>query len=112
MPDPTPIYTGPDRRAEDRITAARLRVLEEQMADIAVTMRHSVTAGLRDAVADPELWEAAGKAMREQAQSAAGGWLLGGARALLQRAAWVVAILSGVYALGGWGAVVAWVKGH
>lgn len=110
MPDPTPMYTDPDRRAEDRITSARLRVLEEQMADIAVTMRHSVTAGLRDAVADPELWEAVGKAMREQTQSAAGGWLLGGIGALGKRAAWIVAIGAGVYALGGWSALVALIK--
>ena len=93
MPDPTQLYTGPERRrAEDRITEARLRHLELQMADIAVTMRDAVTAGLRDAVADPQLWEAAGRAMREQAQSAAGGWLLGGVGALGKRAAWIVAI--------------------
>ena len=111
MPEPTQLYAGPERRrAEDRITDARLLALEHQMADIAVTMRESVTAGLRDAVADPQLWEAAGRAMREQAQSAAGGWLLGGVGALGKRAAWVIAIDAGVYALGGWSALGALIK--
>jgi hypothetical protein len=111
MPDVTSAYTGPERRrTEDRITEARLRALEQQMADIAVTMREAVGAGLRDAVADPQLWEAAGRAMREQAQSAAGGWLLGGVGALGKRAAWVLAIGAGVYALGGWSALVALIK--
>lgn len=109
--EPITLYTGPERRrAEDRITEARLRHLEEQMADIAVVMRDAVTAGLRDAVADPQLWDAAGKAMRQQAQSAAGGWLLGGVGALGKRLAWIVAIAAGVYALGGWSALAALIK--
>lgn len=109
--EPITLYTGPERRrAEDRITDARLRHLEEQMADIAVTMRQAVGQGLRDAVADPQLWDAAAKAMRQQAQSAAGGWLLGGVGALGKRAAWVIAIGAGVYALGGWSALAALIK--
>ena len=48
-------------------------------------------------MSNPALWEAAGVAMRAQAQSAAGGWLLGGMRAMFTRAAWIVAILAGVY---------------
>ena len=111
MPDVTSAYTGPERRrTEDRITEARLRALEQQMADIAVVMRESVRGGLRDAVADPELWDAAGAAMRAQAQSAAGGWLLGGVRSAANKAAWIGAVLLGLYALGGPTAVVAFVK--
>ncbi len=92
MIDPT--YGGPERRApvHDAIRAA-------------------VAEGIRDAVSDPALWEAAGKAMRNQAQSAAGGWLLGGVHALLTRAAWALAIVAGIYALGGWTAVAAFFKG-
>lgn len=106
--DPAP---DPDRRrSHDRITDARLRQLEDQMADIAVTMREAVHTGLRDAVSDPQLWEAAGAAMREQAQSAAGGWLLGGLGAVGKRIGWVLVIAGGVYLLGGWGALVAFVK--
>lgn len=91
-------YTGPERRRPDPAHAAMIAA--------------AVAEGIREAVADPATWDAAGQAMQDRAQRVAGGWLIGGARALLQRAAWVVAILSGVYALGGWGAVVAWVKGH
>lgn len=89
-------YTGPERRQPNIVTAAAVQA--------------AVADGIRQAVSDPALWEAAGRAMREQAQSAAGGWLIGGVRALLTRAAWIVAIVAGVYALGGWGAVLALVK--
>ena len=92
-------YQGPERRA------ARVDHLEQAITE-------AVAAGIRQAVSDPAMWDAAGKAMREQAQSAAGGWLIGGVRALITRLAWVVAILVGVYLLGGWGAVVALVKGQ
>lgn len=91
-------YAGPERRQPNIITAAAIE--------------DAVAAGIRQAAADPALWAAAGAAMRAQAQSAAGGWLLGGLRAMATRAAWAVAILAGVYALGGWGAVVALLKGQ
>lgn len=89
-------YAGPERRLPNIVTAQAI-----QMA---------VAEGIRQAVADPALWEAAGTAMRAQAQSAAGGWLLGGLRAMATRAAWIIAVVAGVYALGGWGAVLALVK--
>lgn len=69
-------------------------------------IEEAVAEGIRRAVSDPRTWEAAGNAMREQAHSAAGGWILGGVMTLLKRIAWVVIIVSGVYALGGWTAVV------
>lgn len=72
----------------------------------------AVESGIMRAVSNPALWEAAGAAMRQQAQSAAGGWLLGGVKAAATRVAWVVAIIAGVYALGGWGAVLALLKGQ
>lgn len=72
----------------------------------------AVEAGIMRAVSNPALWEAAGVAMRQQAQSAAGGWLLGGLKAFATRAAWIVAVIAGVYALGGWGAVLALLKGQ
>lgn len=89
-------YVGPERRQPNIVTAQAIQ--------------QAVAEGIRQAVADPALWEAAGYAMRTQAQSAAGGWLIGGIRALATRAAWIVMIVAGVYALGGWGAVVALVK--
>lgn len=73
-------------------------------------IEEAVAEGIRRAVSDPRTWEAAGMAMREQAQSAAGGWVLGGVVKLMKRTAWVVIIVSGVYALGGWAAVAALFK--
>lgn len=92
-------YQGPERRK------SHSDHLEQAITE-------AVAAGIRQAVSDPAMWDAAGKAMREQAQTAAGGWLIGGLRAVLTRAAWVVVIVAGVYALGGWGAVVALIKGQ
>lgn len=89
-------YAGPERRQPNVVTANAIQ--------------QAVAEGIRQAVADPALWEAAGSAMRMQAQSAAGGWLLGGLRSLATRTAWIVAVFAGVYALGGWGAVLALVK--
>ena len=86
-------YQGPERRAGHHDA-----------------IRQAVAEGIRDAVSDPAVWEAAGQAMREQAQSAAGGWLLGGLRVVFNRLAWVAVILGGIYMLGGWGAVAAFIK--
>lgn len=111
MPDPTQLYIGPERRrAEDRITDARLRQLEAQMGDIAVVMRDAVSQGLRDAVSDPALWDAAGNAMAERAQKTAGGWLLGGLRSAANKAALIAAVLLGLYWVGGPAAVIAFIK--
>lgn len=73
-------------------------------------IREAVREAILEAVSDPKLWEAAGKAMRVQAQSAAGGWLFDGLRNLLTRAAWIAAAIIAIYALGGWSAVIAWFK--
>ncbi len=86
--------------------------MSEERAQLEQAITEAVAAGIRQAVSDPAMWESAGKAMREQAQSAAGGWLIGGLRALATRAAWIVVIVAGVYALGGWGAVAALIKGQ
>ena len=102
--------------ARDDYLAGQIGRLDDELAALkranATAIAAAVKDGIRQAVADPALWEAAGVAMRVQAQSAAGGWLLGGLRAMVTRAAWVIAILAGVYALGGWGAVIALLKGQ
>lgn len=60
-----PAGFGPDRHVYDRITEARLDALEAQMADVAVTMREAVAAGMREALTDPDVlaavWTAAMK---------------------------------------------------
>lgn len=74
-------------------------------------LQRAVAAGIKAAVADPEMWAAAMKAMQNKAQSEAGGWLLGGVKTALSKVAWIVAIGLGVYLVGGWGALVSLIKG-
>lgn len=84
--------------------------LRGDQSELLAAIEQAVAAGIRRAVTDPSIWAEAGEAMRTQAQSAAGGWLIGGVRSLVTRAAWVIAAIAAVYALGGWGAVVAFLK--
>jgi hypothetical protein len=87
-----------DRRAPNAITA---RAIED-----------AVARGIQAAVANPATWDAAGQAMRVQAQAQAGGWLLAGIKAGLTKIAWILVIFLGVYMLGGGGAVVSLLKGQ
>jgi hypothetical protein len=100
-------------RADDYM-AGEIGRLDNELAAMktanAQAIASAVEAGILRAVSNPALWEAAGTAMRVQAQSAAGGWLLGGLRGLATRAAWIIAVVAGVYALGGWAAVLALIK--
>lgn len=73
-------------------------------------IRDAVAAGIREAVSDPDLWAAAGKAIRVHAQAEAGSWLFGGLRAAASRVTWIVIIATGIYMLGGWAAVVTFFK--
>jgi hypothetical protein len=102
-------------RADDYM-ANQIGRLDDEVAALKAANAQAIAAavemGITRAVSNPALWEAAGFAMRQQAQSAAGGWLLGGIKAAATRAAWVIAIVAGVYALGGWGAVLALLKGQ
>lgn len=89
----------------------------QQVAELTVGMnmlRREIpalmAAGLMQAVSNPELWNAAGRAMHEHARSAAGGWLFGGLKAAALRASWVAALAFCLYAVGGPSAVVAWFK--
>lgn len=106
---------SPEDRANDYL-AGQIGRLDDEIAAMkqanSVAIAAAVKDGITQAASDPALWAAAGAAMRQQAQSAAGGWLLGGIKAAATRAAWIVAILAGVYALGGWGAVLALLKGQ
>ena len=106
----------PGERAEDYL-AKQISRLGSEMDDVkraasADAIAAAVEDGIMRAIGNPAFWEAAGTAMRQQAQSAAGGWLLGGIKAMATKAAWIIAIIAGVYALGGWGAVLALVKGQ
>jgi|LakMenEpi03Aug12_release.lakeMendotaPanAssembly.Ray.scaffolds.fasta_scaffold3050800_1 hypothetical protein len=80
---------------------------EDQLSAV---VRKAVSEGLRDAWSDPEFWAAAVTAIQSRAQTHAGGWLFGGIRTVVSRAAWLTVIGLGVYLLGGWGALVALFK--
>ena len=75
-------------------------------------LSHAVAAGLKQAISDPQFWDSAVYAMQGRAKEQAGGWLLGGLRAMLSKLAWIAVIGLSVYLLGGWQAVVAVFKAH
>ena len=77
-------------------------------------IKHAVADGIKTALSDPQMWAAAMGAMQHHAQTEAGGWLLGGLKAVVSRAAWLVLIGMGIYMIGGWSALAAFFKtgGH
>lgn len=76
-------------------------------------LSHAVAAGLKQAISDPQFWDAAVYAMQNRAKAEAGGWLLGGIKVLTSRLAWIALIAGGIYLMGGWSAVVAaWKASH
>ena len=91
--------------------------LAMQIAELTLSMQGMrreipklMAEGIRQAVSDPSLWEAAGKAMRDQAHLTAGGWLIGGLRTIANRGMWIAVLLGAIYLTGGWTAVVATFK--
>jgi hypothetical protein len=75
-------------------------------------LREAVSEGFRDAISDPAFWDAAMTAIQSRAQQEAGGWLLGGVKKFLQKAAWILVIGLGLYLVGGWAALVAFIKAN
>ena len=73
-------------------------------------LREAVAQGIREAVSDPELWTQMLKAVQAHAQQEAGGWLFGGIKAALSKIAWVVVLGTGIYLLGGWTGLAAFLK--
>ena len=77
-------------QAADDYLAGQIGRLDDELqtmkAAVAEEIAVAVERGLMRAVGNPALWKAASVAMRAQAQSAAGGWLLGGMRAMFTRA--------------------------
>ncbi|MFN8993711.1 MAG: hypothetical protein ACK5X3_08660, partial [Pseudomonadota bacterium] len=70
----------------------------------------AVRDGIVAAASDPSVWSVALATLRAQAQSEAGGWLFGGLRAFVSRVAWLCLIGLGVYLVGGWAALAAFIK--
>lgn len=107
---------GAANHAEDKFRAHvidQLGELREAMGDVATpaAIKQAVEDGTRSALANPETWASAMAGIQKAAQQEAGGWLFGGIRAFFSKAAWVLLIGLGVYLLGGWTALVAFLKG-
>ena len=88
----------------------RLESLEGVFRHLPELMAQAIKQGARDVVSDPAFWAAAGAAMHQQATERAGTFLLGGLAAFFRRVGWIILIGLGVYMLGGWSALVSWVK--
>jgi hypothetical protein len=73
-------------------------------------LRIAVRDGIVAAASDPVVWSVAIGTLRKQAQAEAGGWLFGGLGAFFSRLAWVFIIGLGIYLIGGWSALVGFVK--
>lgn len=105
-------HRGPDvdlllteiQRTQDLVTDSRGEQLHID------DLQRAVALGIKAAVSDPDMWEAAVKAMRTKAQSEAGSWLFGGVRSVLAKVGWLLVAVLGIYLVGGWAGVVAFFK--
>ncbi len=70
----------------------------------------AVAEGLTQAVSSPEFWTAAIAAASSRAKNEAGSWLFGGIGAVLSKLGWLLVIGLGIYLIGGWSALVAFMK--
>lgn len=109
MPDTEANRRRPSNDDRDQALAhiAGNIMTREEMARV---MSEAVRAGIQAAVADPDLWAAAGKAMQAQAEQATGGWLLGSIKALFSKVGLIAMAFIGIYMVGGWGALLAALK--
>lgn len=102
-----------DPRAEDYL-AGQIGRLDDEMAAMkqanSQAIAAAVEAGIMRAVANPALWDAAGRAMRQQAQTTAGGWLLGGLVKALKQVAWIAVFVLAAYQFAGWVGVMGLLK--
>jgi hypothetical protein len=70
----------------------------------------AVEQGFIRAVSNPALWAAAYAAAQKSAQAEAGGWVLGGVKALLRRMGWLMVLGAAIYAVGGWAGLLGYLK--
>lgn len=109
--------TQPERRSMhpdverllDAVLAGQDRMVELQSAvqDLPGHVGASVHEAIRRSAADPDVWAAAGSALRRHARDQAGGFLLGGLKATAVKVGWLLVIVGGVYIVGGWAAIAA-----
>lgn len=89
----------------------------QQVAELTIAMSSMkeqipelMARGIVAAVGSPDTWTAAKKAMRKEAQDAAGGWLLGMLKFAVDKVMWAGLFLLAVYWVGGMPALVALFK--
>lgn len=80
-----------------------MKLMEDRIPDL-------MARGIVAAVGSPDTWTAAKKAMRKEAQDAAGGWLLGLVKFAVDKVMWAGLFLLAVYWVGGVPALVALFK--
>lgn len=121
-----PPRTEPPSSIDDRmhraermlsIQGAHHEHLATQISELTVGIRELerripelMAAGIVAAVSSPATWEAAQNAMQARARNAAGGWILGGLRFVVDKLLWAGIALLAVYTLGGWPALAAMLK--
>ncbi len=117
-PHYTPRPDIPPGMGDDaRFLARALHDLSDRMVEAhadtltAAQVSAAVRDGLTDAVSAPAFWNAALTAITAHAQSEAGGIVFGGLKRLVSRLFWLTLICVGVYAAGGPGALLAFIKG-
>lgn len=119
-------YNEPHSTMDDRMHRAERMLsimgthhehLASQIAELTVGIGHLerripelMAAGIVAAVSSPATWEAAQKAMQTRARNAAGGWVLGGLRFVVDKLLWAGLALAAVYMLGGWPAIAGVLK--
>lgn len=94
----------------------RIVVLEARVADtekvIALLVQTSVAEGIKQAVANPETWDAFFTALAKQAQDQAGQVAVGGLRWLFTRLLWFTIGGMLIYMVGGWDLLVRFLTKH
>ncbi|MGI9217126.1 MAG: hypothetical protein ACR2JA_09045 [Hydrogenophaga sp.] len=99
------------------IQGAHHEHLANQISELTVGIRELerripelMAQGIVAAVSSPATWEAAQNAMQARALNAAGGWLIGSLRFVVDKLLWACLALLAVYTLGGWPAIAAMLK--
>lgn len=90
--------------------AGKVSELAGQMTKLRQDVPAMMAEGIRTAVGDPATWQAARKAMTAQAETAAGGWLLGMLKFAIDKLLWALVALIAIYWAGGLPALLALLK--
>lgn len=107
------------RSHDQRLDAMTLhgRTVAQQVAELTIAMKlmedripELMARGIVAAVGSPDTWTAAKKAMRKEAQDAAGSWTMGLLKFALDKGMWGALFLLAVYWVGGMPALAGFLK--